>query len=116
MSCDDRMLTALTIASRPLDLGELGLAGAASVPFTAWARVADFRLEALPPNHCLQARSVLETGPVALPAGCRWVRSLLTLQPDKLFWATDDFEVTAGGAALAWCDRDAGQCAVDLPG
>ena len=85
-------------------------------PFSQFSRVADFPLGALPARHCLQIRNVNVSGGVVLPDDCGWVRSLVTLAPDRLFWTqAGGFDVLLNGAVLTSCPPNEGTCEVALP-
>ena len=108
-------LSVLNISGDVADWRGLEFVGTIDYPFTNWERVTVFPLGAFPANHCLQIRSVSLTGAVEVPETCGWVRSLIQLGPDRLFWALDNFEVRYNGSTLATCEVNAGVCEVALP-
>jgi len=108
-------LDVMNISGDAADWQGLELIGAIDFPFSVFTRVADFPLNALPAGHCLQIRSATVSGAVVVPEDCRWVRSLVNLQPDRLFWAQAPFDVRRDGTTLATCQPDAGMCEVRLP-
>jgi hypothetical protein len=110
----DDTLDVLNISGNTVDWRALSLVGTIDFPFAQWQRVADFPLDALPANHCLQIRSNTITSEVILPESCRWVRSLIEINPQRLFWTQGPFEVRRNGATLATCESDAGVCEVVL--
>jgi hypothetical protein len=97
------------------DWRALEFVGTITYPFTQWERVTVFPLGELPANNCLQIRSIVLEGPVEVPESCGWVRSLIQVPADKLFWTQGDFEVRRNGATLATCVANAGRCEVVLP-
>ena len=107
-------LDIINISGAAANLSDLQLVGSITFPFTQFARVVDVPLSALPANHCLQIRDVTLTGNVVVPDGCSWVRSLVELNPSRLFWTAAPFEVQQNGATLATCEPDAGVCEVKL--
>lgn len=107
-------LTIVNTSGGPLDLTGFSLESNISLPFTQWLRVSDFPLDALPDGHCVQVRPTTQTGEVEMAGGCGWVRSLINVQPDRVFWRITDFTVQANGQTLATCSVAAGQCAVSI--
>ncbi|MBZ0302227.1 MAG: hypothetical protein K8J31_20935 [Anaerolineae bacterium] len=108
-------LNVMNVSGRVLDLSALSLVGTVTFPFTQWTKVTTFPLDALPTRHCLQIRSQAVSGDVVKPENCGWVRSLITVNPDRLFWAQGSFEIQRIGQTLATCEPDAGTCGVTLP-
>ncbi len=107
-------LDVINVSGEVADWRVLEFVGTIDYPFTQWERVTVFPLGEFPANHCLQIRSTTITGAVEVPETCSWVRSLIQLQPDRLFWALGDFEVRRNGATLATCEANAGMCDVVL--
>lgn len=106
----------LNVSGGPLDVTGLEIgSGDNALPVSKFARVADIALSELPNNHCVQARDVRIQGMVDKPESCSWVRSLLYIVPDDLFWGMGDFIVQREGVPLATCSVNAGQCPVALP-
>jgi hypothetical protein len=108
-------LDVMNISGAPLDWSALSFEGAISFPFTQWSRVTEIPLTAIPVNHCTQIRSVTVAGGVVVPDGCRWVRSLIQINADRLFWTQGTFDVRLNGNTLVTCQPGAGVCEVDLP-
>lgn len=108
-------LDVINVSAEPLDLRTLEIDGVIDFPFTQFTRVTDFPLEALPTRHCLQIRSQGVSGDVVKQDTCNWVRSLITVSPDRIFWAQAPFEVQRNGLTIATCQPNASVCAVDLP-
>ncbi|MBZ0297157.1 MAG: hypothetical protein K8L99_31650, partial [Anaerolineae bacterium] len=109
-------LSILNVSGGPLDLTgiEIG-SGDKKLPISQFARVADISLAEIPNNHCVQARDVNIQGGVDKPASCSWVRSLLYIVPENIFWATQDFTIRRDNVTLATCTAGAGECAAALP-
>ena len=108
-------LDVLNVTAGEADWRLLELDGTVDFAFTQFAQVAQFPLEALPSRHCLQIRSQSVISDVVKPEGCNWVRSLVTVGADRVFWAQGPFEVQYNGVTVATCEPDAVVCAVDLP-
>lgn len=108
-------LDVVNISGGVSDWTGLELVGAITFPFSQFTRVTDFPLNALPANHCLQIRDVTLSGNVVVPSGCRWVRSLITVLPDRIFWTKAPFDVRRNGVTLATCQPNADVCDVNLP-
>lgn len=108
-------LDVLNVSGAAADWRALELVGTITFPFTQWTKVTQFPLDALPARHCLQIRSQGVSGEVVKPEDCAWVRSLITVGVDRVFWAQGPFTVQRNGAVLAQCEPGAGVCAVDLP-
>ena len=108
-------LDVLNVSGVAMDWQALELVGGVTFSFSQWARVTDIPLGAIPPNHCAQIRSGGITGDVVVPDGCRWVRSLIQIGADRLFWALGPFEVRRNGVTLATCQPGAGVCPVSVP-
>ncbi len=81
---------------------------------TRWETVTSgLNLGALPRGHCLQV--VLRgSGQAVAPSECRYVRSLITLGEEEVFWAAG-FEVLRAGEVVVSCPAGAEQCEVILP-
>ena len=108
-------LDVMNVSGSTADWQGLELIGARTFPFSLFSSVADFPISALPAGHCLQIRSTSISGLVNMPDGCGWVRSLVTLGPDRLFWSAAAFDVVLNGNTLATCSVEAGVCDVALP-
>lgn len=119
---DDRSLTIINNARRPLDLYGLELSsGAVRLPMTWWLDApgasANFQLYAFPPGDCVQAWSFAESTPPRKPAACdvrRAARSHLTRA--QFFWLEGSFEVLLDGSVVGTCEAAARRCEVDLDG
>jgi hypothetical protein len=103
------------VSGTTADWRTLEFAGTINYPFTQWTKVTEFPLDALPVRHCLQIRSQGVSGDVVKPDDCGWVRSLITVGADRVFWQQAPFDVKRNGAVLATCQPTASVCAVDLP-
>ncbi|HLV37191.1 MAG TPA: CAP domain-containing protein [Spirillospora sp.] len=108
-------LDVLNVSGATADWRTLAFHGTIDFPFTHFTRVTQFPLEALPNRHCLQIRSQTISGDVVKQENCSWVRSLITVSPDRLFWAQGPFEVQHNGLTITTCEPGAGVCVVDLP-
>ena len=109
-------LDVVNISGAAADWQGLEIVGVArTFPFSQFSRVADFPLGAFPARHCLQIRSTSVSGGVVLPDDCGWVRSLVTLLPERLFWTLGDFEIRLNGSPLATCPANEGTCEFALP-
>lgn len=104
----------LNVSGDVADWQTLELQGVVSVPFTQFTRVMDLDLSAIPDRHCVQIRSTSVSGDVVLPESCRWMRSLVTVQADRLIWRVGDFEVFRNGASIASCSASESVCEVDF--
>ncbi len=114
LTYDSNALFLRNVSKNTLDLTGLSLlGGGVTVGTPLWAKVSDFPAAAFPPSHCLAAQ--LSTADVPIPSTCKWTRSIINLQPTKLFWTTGDFIVSFNGTALVTCKPGDGQCAIDLP-
>lgn len=119
---DDRSLTIINNARRPLDLYGLELSsGVIRLPMTWWLNApgagTNFQLYAFPPGDCVQAWSFAETTAPRKPAACsvrRAARSHLTR--DQFFWLEGSFEVLLDGAVIGTCEAAARRCEVELEG
>lgn len=97
-----------------VDISGLSMIGSGvTVGTPLWAKLADFPAAAFPASHCLAAQ--LATADTPIPPLCKWTRSIINLQPAKIFWAKDNFIVSLNGTALATCKPSDGICAIDLP-
>jgi hypothetical protein len=108
-------LDVVNVSGDVADWRAMEFVGVIRYPFTQWERVTIFPLGELPANHCLQIRSIPIEGPVVVPDVCGWVRSLIQLPVDQIFWAMGDFQVRRNDATLATCTASAGRCEVVLP-
>lgn len=108
-------LDVLNVSGVEVDWSALSFEGAISFPFTQWARVTEIPVNAMPANHCTQIRSGALTGAVVVAEGCRWVRSLIQINPDRLFWTQSPFDVRLNDSTLVTCQPGAGVCSVSLP-
>lgn len=96
-------LDALNVTGANADWQNIELNGVITVPFTQFTKFTDLDLSAVPDRHCVQIRSGDITGDVTKQESCRWVRSLVTVQPDRLFWLAGDFQVIRNGSPIATC-------------
>src|SRR5690606_36178088 len=108
-------LDVLNVSGATADWRTLAFHGTIDFPFTHFTRVTQFPLESLPNRHCLQIRSQTISGDVVKQENCSWVRTLITVSPDRLFWAQGPFEVQHNGLTITTCEPGAGVCVVDLP-
>jgi hypothetical protein len=107
-------LTVYNASSAPVDIS--GLTIGSSVGQTTverWNSIAGFPVSAFPAGHCLFVQQINSSASAA--SLCRSVRSVLTLNTDRIYWASGTFEVKRGDTVLTTCEASAGQCAVDLP-
>ncbi len=112
---DDTALSVVNTTSHSLDVHDLDLAGnGITLPFSKWTLVADIKLDSLPSHNCLQIRADTETGLVQMPDNCKWVRSLLEVAPERLFWIKGSFEVHRQGVTLTTCQTESRRCEVRL--
>lgn len=108
-------LDVLNVSGAEADWRTLEFDGTINYPFTQWTKVTVFPLEALPNRHCLQLRSQAVSGDVVKLDDCGWVRSLIQVDPSRVFWQQGPFDVKRNGITIATCQPDASVCAVDLP-
>ncbi len=107
-------LVVLNSASQPVDLTGVVIGSATGeATVERWGRISSFPADAFPSGHCLQVDRV-GAGSSA-PAPCKYVRSLMELTPDKVFW-TATFTVRRADTVLATCEAATGQCTVSLGG
>lgn len=107
-------LNVINNSANPLNLTGLSLIGSGvTVGVQLWSRVGDVPVTAFPSSHCMMVR-LINSG-AAVPATCKWTRSIVDLTGQKLFWTMGDFIVSVNGTQLATCPANAGQCAVDVP-
>lgn len=78
-----------------------------------WNAIASFPVNAFPSKNCLKVQRINTFDPN--PAGCKLVRSLITLNPERIFWTEGTFTVQRDTVTLATCTLAIGQCPVDLP-
>ena len=90
------------------------LQGVINVPFTQFTKFSDLNLTEVADRHCVQIRSNAISGDVVKPDSCRWVRSLITVQPDRLFWAAGDFDVFQHNVSFGTCSSEENVCAINL--
>jgi hypothetical protein len=80
-----------------------------------WEAVGDdLNLSALPANNCLQIWQ-RDAGDFTAPAQCSYVRSVIFLAQNRLFWTQGSFEVLVDDEPVATCQAEDGQCSVSLP-
>lgn len=107
----------LTLISRSdfADVSDLVFRGAGQTfAATRWETVTSgLNTGALARGHCLQVVLRGSGQPIA-PDECRYVRSLITLGEDDVFWSAD-FEVLRGDVVVATCPADTEQCEIVLP-
>jgi uncharacterized protein YkwD len=77
-----------------------------------WNTVAPFPMNAFPSKNCLKVQRINTFDPN--PAGCKLVRSLITLNPERVFWTQGTFTVRRDTVTLATCTLAIGQCPVNL--
>ncbi len=114
---DSRSLAVLNASGAAVDLSALVLAyPGGQLAVTAWeSTFLNVPLSAFPTGDCLQAWSWNEASDPPKPDACRYLRSILTLNPSRLFWTRADFDVQWNGTWLATCAAGSGECAVALP-
>lgn len=78
-----------------------------------WNTIAAFPVNAFPSKNCLKVQRINTFDPN--PSGCKLVRSLITLNPERIFWTEGEFTVQRDSVTLATCTLAIGQCPVDLP-
>jgi hypothetical protein len=114
---DARTLALINESGQELDLtGVTLVSGAGKLPVTAWdTQWLSKPLQAFPAGDCLQVWSWNEPDGFAQPRDCRYVRGIITIAPEGLFWGTNAFEVQANGFTLTRCQAGSGQCSFSLP-
>lgn len=105
-------LDILNVSGENADWSTLELRGVITVPFTQFTRVTEVDLTAFPNRHCLQVRSNGVSGDVVKQDNCNWVRSLVTVQPDRLFWKQTPFDVVRNGVVVGTCQPEESVCAI----
>jgi hypothetical protein len=79
-----------------------------------WEAVGDdINLSALPANNCLQIWQ-RDAGEFTAPAQCGYVRSVIFMAQNNIFWSQGSFEVLVNDEPVATCQADDGQCSVAL--
>ncbi|MFN8375435.1 MAG: CAP domain-containing protein [Anaerolineae bacterium] len=111
----NRLFT-LIPASGPVNISDLTFTnGTLSFAASDWESVqSDLNLSALPANNCLQIWQ-RDAGEFSPPPQCSYVRSIVFLAQDHMFWTQGSFDVVLEGETLTTCQTDAGQCSVILP-
>ncbi len=107
-------LTIVNVSGDTFDLTGLVLSGGGtSVPIEQWAtQWLTVPLNEFPAGDCLQIWRWDYTDPGQAPE-CRYRRSAIYIQPEKLFW-TGPFELRQGDAVLAACVPGLARCEADL--
>lgn len=98
------------VASKPINIAGLTIG---RLTTANWLNVAAFPADKFSPGHCLQV-NVAGAAEMALPNGCKLVRSAITVSPSRVFWKQGLFAVVVNGKQLAECSPDAEQCEVAL--
>ena len=113
---DARSLALINESGEELDLTGITLVSSTSkLPVTAWdTQWLSKPLQAFPDQDCLQVWSWNEPEGITQPRDCRYVRGIITIAPEGLFWGTDAFEVQANGFTLTRCQAGSGQCSFSL--
>lgn len=115
----DRSLTVMNNTSRALDLTDIVIEsadGERSIPLTSWDnQFATVPVSFFPALGCVQVWSWNETTALATARECRSRRSVISVSPSSLFWATGEFVVRDSTTVLATCSPTASQCVVPLP-
>ncbi|NWF68459.1 MAG: hypothetical protein HXY40_05185 [Chloroflexi bacterium] len=99
-----------------VDISDLSFRGG-SLTFNVslWADVSQgINLSALPAANCLQIWQ-RDAGDFLAPPACSYVRSVVFLAQDRLFWTSGSFDVLNNEQVVQTCETRAGQCAVTLP-
>lgn len=96
-------LNVINVSGAPMDWQNLEIRGVINVPFTQFTKFVDLDLSAIPDRHCVQIRSHGVAGDVVKPESCNWVRSLVTVQADRIFWQAGEFELVDNGTSFATC-------------
>ncbi|GAB4470487.1 MAG: hypothetical protein Kow00124_06640 [Anaerolineae bacterium] len=107
-------LTIVNTSDSAIDLTGLVLSGGStSVPIELWAtQWLTVPLYEFPAGDCLQIWRWDYDDPGQSPE-CRYRRSAIYIQPEKLFW-TGPFELRRGDALLAACTSGPARCEADL--
>ncbi len=101
-------------SSNPVNLTGVVIGNAVgSATVERWNSIASFPVNAFPSKNCLKVQRINTFDPN--PAGCKLVRSLITLNPERIFWTEGTFTVQRDNVTLATCTLAIGQCPVDLP-
>jgi hypothetical protein len=109
-----RLFTLVPLAN--VDIRDLSFrSGSLNFSVDTWASVAsDINLGALPAANCLQIWQ-RDAGDFAAPTECSYVRSVVFLAADRLFWAGGSFEVLNDDEVITTCQSSAQRCEVMLP-
>lgn len=104
------VFTVVPLGDRANLIGVSFRSGSMQFNADAWESITSgLNVGALLSGNCLQIwRS--GNGDYAAPPECRYVRSIVYLQPAKLFWTTGSFDVLRDGAVVATCASDAVTC------
>lgn len=113
---DAQTLSIVNTSAEPADVAQLKLSGGGHwLTGSLWqSEWLDAPLDAFPAQDCLQvwAFGVYDPGQ---PEMCQFRRSVIYLQPENLFWANFDFEVSWQGTPLTTCPAGEGRCDITLP-
>lgn len=90
------------------------LQGLTTTQFSKFTQFTDLDLSNMPDRHCVQIRSNGISGDVVKPESCNWVRSLITVQSDRVFWNAGAFDVYKDGNSIGTCVPDQQVCEIDF--
>lgn len=95
----------------PLNLTTLRIVGnVGDLSVERWLRVAPFPADSFQRNQCLVAFRGGASAPQ--PAECAFVRSIVQLNADRIFWMAAPFTVELNGHVVATCQPTATRCLV----
>ena len=113
---DSATFTIISTSSDGVDISNLGFKrGDIIVPIELWLNNGvELPINNFPEGHCLRAWSWETSGDFPNPEQCRFVRSIATLSPARLFWASFGFDVLLDDVLIGNCMADVGVCSIEI--
>lgn len=110
---DRNGLVLRNVSTNRLNLLTLRLIGSVGdISVERWMRVATFPADAFPPNQCLVVFRGGASAPQ--PAECAFIRSVVQMNIDRIFWTAAPFTVELNGRVIATCQPTATRCLVKV--
>ncbi|MEM6284699.1 MAG: hypothetical protein AAF787_21095, partial [Chloroflexota bacterium] len=111
---DARSLTLVNTSSGPINISGLTVGNdTLRIEGLAWeAAAVGLSASALPPNECLRIRTFFDRDAFTLPAECGFVRSVVSIPAEQMFWMQGAFEIRNGDTVLQSCAAAEPRCTV----
>lgn len=101
------------VSTSRLNLTTLRIVGnVGDISVERWMRVAAFPADAFPPNQCLVAFRGGAAAPQ--PAECAFIRSIVQMNIDRIFWTAAPFTIELNGQVIATCQPTSNRCLVKV--